>query len=74
MNCPRITGYGIAFTQWWRHFLKFQFSGFTADFGLREVSRDGEPIALPPQSIDLLSYLIEHRDRAIDKDELQNEV
>jgi TolB-like protein/DNA-binding winged helix-turn-helix (wHTH) protein len=74
MNCPRITGYGIAFTQWWRRFLKYQFSGFTADFGLREVSRDGEPIAMPPQSIDLLSYLIENRDRAIDKDELQNEV
>jgi adenylate cyclase len=40
----------------------------------RELARDGEPVAIEPKTLDLLVYLINNRDRAISKDELQNEV
>ena len=41
---------------------------------LREFWRNDELIATEPKVFDLLLYLIRHRDRAIDKNELQDEV
>ena len=40
----------------------------------RELSRAGEPVSIEPKTLDLLIYLINNRERAIGKDELQDEV
>lgn len=40
----------------------------------RELRRNGELIPLEPRVFALLLYLIEHRDRAVDKDEIQDAV
>jgi len=40
----------------------------------RELHRDGKVVALEPRIFDLLIYLLENRDRAIGKDELQEAV
>ena len=40
----------------------------------REIWRNGEPVAAEPKVFDLLVYLVQHRDRAVDKNELQDEV
>jgi len=54
--------------------LKYRFSGFTVNTEAREVHRQGEIVELAPQTYDLLIFLLENHDRAIGKDELQNEV
>jgi DNA-binding winged helix-turn-helix (wHTH) protein len=46
------------------------FGGFRLDVAARTLVRDGQPIALPPKAFDCIAYLIEHRDRAIGRDEL----
>jgi adenylate cyclase len=40
----------------------------------RELSRAGDVVSIQPKTLDLLIYLINNRERAIGKDELQNEV
>lgn len=40
----------------------------------REFRRDGELVSIEPRVFALLVFLIEHRDRAVDKDEIQDEV
>ena len=40
----------------------------------RELLKAGEVVAIEPKTLDLLIYLINNRDRAIGKDELQDEV
>lgn len=40
------------------------------DPALRELRRDGAPRPIEPQAFELLLYLIEHRDRLVEKDEL----
>ncbi|MBO9663703.1 winged helix-turn-helix domain-containing protein [Dokdonella sp.] len=40
------------------------------DPATRQLWRDGERVALPLKSFDCLTYLIEHRDRAVGRDEL----
>ena len=40
----------------------------------REVRRNGPLVDVEPRAFDLLIYLIRHRDRAVSKDELQDEV
>ncbi|TGD75481.1 tetratricopeptide repeat protein [Mangrovimicrobium sediminis] len=52
----------------------FRFGEFTLDTGLRELRRDGRAVDIQPRAFDLLVYLITHRDRAIDKGELQDAV
>lgn len=37
---------------------------------LRKATLDGEPLLLTPTEFDFLAYLIEHRDRAVSRDEL----
>ena len=40
------------------------------DVDLRELTRDGENIAVEPQVFDLLTYLVENRNRVVTKDDL----
>jgi len=50
----------------------YRFGEFELDCALRELRRAGVPVAIQPKAFELLRYLIEHRDRAVDKDELQD--
>jgi TolB-like protein len=49
-----------------------RFAGCELDFGARELRRDGGRVTVQPKVLELIAYLIEHRDRAIGKAELQN--
>lgn len=49
----------------------YRFAGCLLDIGRRSLHRDRLSIELQPKAFDLLAYLVEHRDRAVDKDELQ---
>lgn len=53
---------------------EYQFGDCRLLIPLREFWRNDELIATEPKVLDLLLYLIRHRDRAIDKNELQDEV
>jgi DNA-binding winged helix-turn-helix (wHTH) protein len=48
----------------------YRFGPFQLDVGARELRRGSDEITLQPQVFALLSYLIEHRDRVVDKAEL----
>lgn len=48
----------------------YRFRDFRLDPATRELRRGSERIALPPKMFDCLLWLIEHRDRAIGRDEL----
>lgn len=54
--------------------MKARIGDMLIDTGAREVSRDGQRIDLEPRTYELLVYLLQHRDRAVGKDELQDEV
>jgi DNA-binding winged helix-turn-helix (wHTH) protein/Tol biopolymer transport system component len=43
---------------------------FTLDRHARKLMRDGKVVALPARAVDALAYLIAHRDRIVEKDEL----
>jgi DNA-binding winged helix-turn-helix (wHTH) protein/tetratricopeptide (TPR) repeat protein len=49
---------------------RFKFGEFVLDPAVRELTREGAPIALPVRAFHCLLYLIEHRDRAVGRDEL----
>lgn len=49
---------------------KYLFGEFELNPASRELSRNGKPVALRPRSLECLIYLIEHRDRAVGRDEL----
>lgn len=49
---------------------RYRFGEFELDPASRELSRNGERVALPPKSFDCLTYLIANRDRAVGRDEL----
>jgi len=49
---------------------EFRFGGVVVDVDRREVRVDGQRVDLQPKAFDLLSYLIRHRDRVVDRDEL----
>lgn len=51
-----------------------EFADCRLDPDRRELMRGGEPVAIEPRTFDLLVYLVENRDRAIGKDELQDKV
>ncbi|ANB16202.1 winged helix-turn-helix domain-containing protein [Dokdonella koreensis] len=48
----------------------FRFRNLRLDPATRQLWREGERVPLPLKSFDCLTYLIEHRDRAVGRDEL----
>lgn len=48
----------------------YRFGDYSLDLGKRELMRGPETIALPARVFECLTYLIEHRDRAVHRDEL----
>ena len=50
----------------------YRFGEFELDCARRELRRGGEIVPIQPKAFELLRYLIEHRDRAVDKEELQD--
>lgn len=51
-----------------------RFDTCEVDFDRVEIRRDGELVRVEPQVFDVLSYLIEHRDRMITKEELLDNI
>jgi DNA-binding winged helix-turn-helix (wHTH) protein/Tol biopolymer transport system component len=47
-----------------------QFGPFTLDLEARKLRRGTEPIPLPSRALGALTYLIEHRDRLVDREEI----
>jgi DNA-binding winged helix-turn-helix (wHTH) protein len=47
-----------------------QFGDFAIDGSLYELRRRGRRVRIEPKALDLLGYLIRHRDRVVSKDEL----
>lgn len=50
--------------------LLYRFGNCTVDPAARELRYAGELVTLSPRVFDCLAYLIEHRDRAVGRDEL----
>jgi two-component system alkaline phosphatase synthesis response regulator PhoP len=50
--------------------LSFQFGNVEADFDKGEVIKDGQAVALTTKELQLLRYLIDHRGKAVTRDEL----
>jgi adenylate cyclase len=50
--------------------MQFSFDGHLLDTDRRELWRGSEPIAVEPQVFDLLTYLLQHRDRVVTKGDL----
>ena len=48
----------------------FRLGAFTVDLGGRSLLRDGKAIALPARAFDALVFLVTHRDRLVEKDEI----
>src|SRR5688572_10049036 len=46
------------------------FGPFTFDLAGRRLRRGEERVSLPARALDALAYLITHRDRAVDRDEI----
>ena len=53
-----------------RPVLQFHFDSHVLDTDTRELRRGSESIAVEPQVLDLLVYLVENRDRVVSKDDL----
>jgi DNA-binding winged helix-turn-helix (wHTH) protein len=49
---------------------RYHFGDFRLDAAARELWRGDEQIALPIKSLECLAYLLEHRERAVGRDEL----
>lgn len=54
--------------------MQFHFASHVLDADLRELSRDGVPVAVEPQVFDLLILLVENRERIVTKDDLIEKV
>ncbi len=52
----------------------FGFSDYTLDTALLELRCQGQPVRLRAKPFDVLAYLLEHRDRAVSKQELFEEL
>ena len=50
--------------------MQFFFADHMLDTDRRELRRGSEPIAVEPQVLDLLIYLVQSRDRVVSKDDL----
>jgi DNA-binding winged helix-turn-helix (wHTH) protein len=48
----------------------FRFGEFRLDPATRELWRGDAPVAVPPRAFDCIVYLVEHRERAVGRDEL----
>lgn len=53
-----------------RERIVFHFGVYRLSPATRELCRDGEPIAVPARVFDCITYLVEHRARAVGRDEL----
>ena len=52
----------------------YRFAGCELDVAARELRRDGAQVAVQPKVHELIAYLVEHRDRAVDKAEIQDAI
>jgi len=52
----------------------YRFGSYELDLAKRELRKDGEHVETEPKAFDLLAYLLEHAERAVSKEELQNEL
>src|SRR5262249_38760980 len=52
----------------------YDFGRFRLDGGERVLSRDGQPVALPPKDLDTLLVLVENRGHIVEKEELLRRV
>lgn len=52
----------------------FRFAGYELDLNRRELRCGGEPVTIQPKVLDLIGYLVERRDRAVGKRELQDAI
>ena len=50
--------------------MRFVFNDYSLDVGRRELRRGPDRVEIEPQVFDLLTYLIENRDRVVSKDDL----
>ena len=50
----------------------YSFGDCILDADRRELARAGEPVTMQPKAFELLLYLVRNRNRAVDKDELQD--
>ena len=48
----------------------YRFDSVELNWNTRELFRQGEPVAVEPKALELIHYLLLHRDRAVAKDEL----
>ena len=54
--------------------LRYRFGRHALDLAKRELLQDAVPVVLPARVFECLAYLIEHRERAVDRDELARAV
>ena len=47
-----------------------RFDAFELNWNTRQLFREGQPVAVEPKALELIRYLLMHRHRAVDKDEL----
>lgn len=52
----------------------YRFNGMSLDTAGRALLHDGRQVDIEPKAFDLLYYLLQHRDRAVDKSELQDRI
>ena len=52
----------------------YSFGAFDLDTDLFELRRAGLPVAVEPQVLSVLAYLVEHRDRVVTKNDLLDNV
>ena len=52
----------------------YSFGAFDLDTNVFELRRAGAPVAMEPQVFSVLTYLVEHRDRVVTKNELLDNV
>ena len=54
--------------------MRYGFGEYVLDTDRYELRRQGTPVSLAPQAFKLLTYLLEHRDRMVTKEELHEQV
>ncbi|MGW3649445.1 alpha/beta fold hydrolase [Streptomyces sp. NPDC000878] len=52
----------------------YRFGEYELDLARHQLRRAGDPVHVEPRALDLLSHLVEHRDRVVSKNELLDEV
>ncbi|TVQ41196.1 MAG: hypothetical protein EA370_02555, partial [Wenzhouxiangella sp.] len=52
----------------------YRFEGFELDWPGRRLLRDGREVSIEPKSLEVIHYLISHRQRAVSRDELAEAV